>query len=1705
MKNNYLVYSRLFLAVIFLYLYQFSTAQLSGNYTINPWQSASSTNYSNWASAVSDLVNGSRSDGGSAQGPGVSGAVVITVSDTVYNVQVEIGAISGTSSTNTVTFKSSGGDSSTCVLRYASGVASNTDFVLSVNGCDYVTFQEIGFERTGTNAYSTVVQLQSDADHNRFVRCRMVGRKMPSNSSLGFQYGFGSCMYFTGNADSTEVLNCELLYGYNGVYSVQSGSGNKFYGNRIDTSGSSGIYMTNQTGLEIVGNAFYMGDFGPNQGHYTSYGFRIEVSPAMLISKNKIFMTATNAQVCRAAVVANTTSTAAAPTKVNNNWLMNGGGTGDCTGLAVYGCNYLDFYNNNVLITNSLSAGAGYYHYGNYTNTYINLVNNNIINKGGGFAVSVPGSNTGDLDKVDHNNLFSSGTYIGKWGGTDYTTFSGWKGASYKDSNSTNIDPGYISNENLHVSNIGINGMATPYAFVTDDIDGDTRDSVSPDIGADEFFPAASDAGISSIDSPQVFCAGTQAIKVSFTNYGTDTLKSLTIDWQINGTNQTGYSWTGTVAPGATSSSITLGSQSFSSNTAYTIKAWSKNPNGVSDGNTQNDTLSRVRYAGLTGTYAIGDTSIADYKSFNDAITDMTARGICGAITFNVYPGVYNEQITLVQLPGMGASNPVTFQNITPDSTTVRISHPSTTATGNNNAAIQLRGADYVTFKHITFERTGTNPYGIVVHILNGSNHNTFQGCQMRGVATSTNSANLNNIYSDQSGDHYNAFLGNYVVKGNISMAYTGTTTEDEIGTRIEGNRFDSAWSNLVQISYNSGMSVLGNTFGRISFTATGTYDLQLNFCDSSLRVMGNYFNTNTDIALHLVGCDATSGYPGIIANNFITRGIGRGIVMDAVQHHKVVFNNMNFTQNNASNIGIQVSFAGSSGLEIKNNSIAMVGGNLFNVDGSSQIISSDYNNLYTTGSDFAVWDATSYNNLSGFLATGMDSNSISTNPVYYTSTNLHVKNPALKGMGTSFSGVTTDIDGEQRHSTTPDIGADEFELLANDAGIIDISNPIDGGCSGLVPVKAVLKNFGKDTLKNVDIEWFVDGAAQTTFNWTGTLLTNAIDTVTLDPAYALSGGTLIFSARTSAPNGQTDEIAFNDSTRLSLQIYNSPPQNAGPDKVLCLGDSLQIGGNTLSGFTFEWTDMSGNAIGSTPQIYVNTNVDASYAVKVTNNSTGCHSVDTMNVTALPKPTLNAGADRVLCAGQSTTMGEAIPQSGFSYQWSSSPAGYSATSSQVTVNPGISTSYMLEKTNTSSGCSIIDTVVVTLVQKQNISITGPSNICSTDTLSFSATTINGATYTWNPQGANIVSGQNSNQLNASWANSGSYLLSVYVTGTQGCADTGSKFVNIMVKPSAQMQIDGSCTGRQISFQDQSSNGGNRNWSFGDGGTSVLANTNHTYTQAGTYTVMLVSRSGLCYDTAYQSLMVVDPPKANFSTGPVCAGSVTNFNDSSTNATAWFWDIDGTTSSTQNTTHTFGSAGNFIVKLRATGSTGCADSISRFVTVNAQPDAGYSYQVTGDTLILIPNDTNGTHYWDFGDGQNTNDKIAVHRYASVPVTVLITHTITGTNGCSNSRSDSVLVSPNGLIPSAGQIAFQVYPNPFRNELFIDMGLKHSGMVKIRLFDASGKELLHTDPSYQEAGNVRMKLDTHTGNLVPGVYLIVVEMDGVRGSRRIVKVE
>jgi len=152
---------------------------------------------------------------------------------------------------------------------------------------------------------------------------------------------------------------------------------------------------------------------------------------------------------------------------------------------------------------------------------------------------------------------------------------------------------------------------------------------------------------------------------------------------------------------------------------------------------------------------------------------------------------------------------------------------------------------------------------------------------------------------------------------------------------------------------------------------------------------------------------------------------------------------------------------------------------------------------------------------------------------------------------------------------------------------------------------------------------------------------------------------------------------------------------------------------------------------------------------------------------------------------------------------------------------------------------------------------------------------------------------------------------------------------------------------EVAFTDQSTGGATSwSWTFGDGGTSTAQNPNHTYTSAGTYTVSLTVSNvyGSDDETKVNYITVTNPPP------PTAAfvGSPTNgyapltvgFTDQSTGGpTSWSWTFgDGGTSTAQNPSHQYASAGTYTVSLTATNTYGSdVETKTNYITVS-EPSA-----------------------------------------------------------------------------------------------------------------------------------------------------------------------
>jgi len=129
----------------------------------------------------------------------------------------------------------------------------------------------------------------------------------------------------------------------------------------------------------------------------------------------------------------------------------------------------------------------------------------------------------------------------------------------------------------------------------------------------------------------------------------------------------------------------------------------------------------------MSGTKVIGPGG--DYTTFSAA-----------AVTFNVLNGTYDGDFSLNSITGTSETNTVTFQSYSGDAGDVIVTDSYTYA----NYVALFNGADYVTFKNMTFDRSATgSSKSRLIEIRSGTDYITFDSCVFKGY--DRNDANTNN------------------------------------------------------------------------------------------------------------------------------------------------------------------------------------------------------------------------------------------------------------------------------------------------------------------------------------------------------------------------------------------------------------------------------------------------------------------------------------------------------------------------------------------------------------------------------------------------------------------------------------------------------------------------------------------------------------------------------------------------------------------------------------------------------------------------------------------------------------------------------------------------------------------------------------------------------------------------------------------------
>lgn len=464
---------------------------------------------------------------------GIDSAVVMRLAPGTYNQQLSFDSIPGASALNTITFESLTGDSTSVIISY-NAVGLNDNWVVRLNGARYMRFNKLTFQGNLTTSYSRVVVIEGNSSYNHFTSCVIRSANIASSYAAGIYSALGVDEY-------NEFRKNHILDGYYGVYyygtSALSEKGNVFDNNIIQGYRYYGLFMYYQDSVMVRNNTILHNSVASSI--YPLYAYYCD--GPIQITGNKVHSTANYNYGFRVYYCVSTLSN---PGIVANNFVSSTGSSTSSYGIYTGYCTYVNFYHNSVNIHGNTGTSYAFYSVGSGN---INVVNNSFVNKSKSYAYYI--STTTAITTSNYNNIFSDSTQFAYWGGVR-SNLAALKAVSGKDQNSMTVEPGYISNSDLHINLMNMVGAGTPLLQVPYDIDGDPRDPNAPTLGADEIEPVPIDAGIATIIEPaaSVAEAAQVSLRVVIRNFGTNAITGgMPILYKLNNAAYTTFNYTGNI------------------------------------------------------------------------------------------------------------------------------------------------------------------------------------------------------------------------------------------------------------------------------------------------------------------------------------------------------------------------------------------------------------------------------------------------------------------------------------------------------------------------------------------------------------------------------------------------------------------------------------------------------------------------------------------------------------------------------------------------------------------------------------------------------------------------------------------------------------------------------------------------------------------------------------------------------------------------------------------------------------------------------------------------------------------------------------------------------------------------------------------------------------------------------------------------------
>ena len=1035
-----------------------------------------------------------------------------------------------------------GSDSNTLTLRSA---AMNRDSVifkdflaLDLTESSHLRFEEISFygsiyaiEMGGMieDVEFRHCNISADTDPNYqnyavYYHNSNGGKKYPKDLRFignNIQGGYFNMSFYYTAGTTANMMNCSITIDSNILSGAHSTAIYAYFYNNFKSishntitngstaSGFYGIYMHEYClANRIEGNRIYLNNTSTGYGMYL-YNFKsFDVTSTGTIANNEIILT----------------------------------GNGEKYGIYQRQNAMYNIVNNSIYVKGSSTCYALYCQNDN-SKYQVNILNNNLVNdytSGYGLYNAHPASYASTYGVRDYNNYYSKSNNHAYLNGATQTTLAAIQSVSTdQDQHSIVVNPTWANADTLGPKNLeilGSNHFSCKTAYnVSRDILGLPR-SATTCMGCYGLEPDSNDAqliGFTNLDS--ITSTGTHPVRVILHNAGINPIDSATISLTVKGVTLPSVAYRPSLPLLQTQSdTITLANLSFqhgSLNMQAVVRM-------KGDTNSSNDTAFANQIVSCSKSFAgvitIGNSMSADYTlaDLEKIMLEMAHCGVSGDITWQIEDGNYTTStIDLSPLDSIMNGHWLTIASQSGDSSKVIVTCGSNNLLvlgGNKNVVIRnltlasLTG-DVIYFKsncdsidilhnHLIAPVTGN--YFLTSNTIK-SYHNIING--LRIIGNQIEGGNYGILLYANEVMHSTAYLNKDVVIDSnyiFGQHATAIDLQNNYLISLSHNKLRPNTRECIRSRYDNALVIDGN-----DIDASGNNDP----CPIILSYL-NYHNVTNQamVSNNVIKCPNTKNSKGIYLYYSRINFCHNSILMSDTGKGSAVYCEMEDTKRMINIYG---------NLLITNAQYPIywhstVHGNM------------DYNNYYSNRGYIGYFGSGISTMGAWRTATGGDTHSVSL-PVDFLNIS---KNMKLRDYSSflmpSLAGVHTDFEGMTRNKITA-MGAYNQTVIKFDAALTDFAKT-NLNTQSKAHIEVTLANYGKDTLTSATLEWTVNGVAQPAVKWKGNLTLFNTTAVTLGDIALPTGKIANITAWVTAPNGNKDMEASNDTVFMSEMVCNN-------------------------------------------------------------------------------------------------------------------------------------------------------------------------------------------------------------------------------------------------------------------------------------------------------------------------------------------------------------------------------------------------------------------------------------------------------------------------------------------------------------------------------------------------------------------------------------